>query len=167
MTLALDPDTLRGPLEGSGFLVPREAGLLLTACSWSSTKWAALAPDRGDGTVLVRTSVGRADDLRFADLDDNDLVAHVTADLDATMGLDGAPAEARVVRWPNSFPQYAPGHLDRVAEIETDVATQIPTLAVAGTALRGVGIPASIRSGQVAADQVLAALTPRSKDPRS
>jgi oxygen-dependent protoporphyrinogen oxidase len=34
-----------------------------------------------------------------------------------------------------------------------------PTLALAGAAYDGVGIPVCIRSGQIAADQVLKALT--------
>jgi len=65
-----------------------------------------------------------------------------------------------VRRWPSSFPQYRVGHLQLVEEIEADLVEHAPTLAVAGNALRGVGIPASIRSGQVAADRVLAALLP-------
>ena len=158
LTFAFAPDALAGPLDGSGFLVPRTAGRLLTAASWSSSKWTALAPEHGDGTVLVRASAGRADDRRIAELDDEALGAQLVDDLTATMGLTGGPAAVRVKRWPSSFPQYRVGHLRLVDEIEADLAQHAPTLAVAGNALRGVGIPASIRSGQVAADRVLAEL---------
>ncbi len=158
-TLSIDPDSVPGPLDGSGFVVPRSSGLVLTACSWASSKWGALAPEHGDGTLLLRASAGRADDRRISELDDAAIVERLTADLDVTMGLSAAPVAARVHRWPSSFPQYTVGHLGRVAEIETDLATYAPTLAVAGNALRGVGIPASIQSAQVAADQVLGALT--------
>ncbi len=79
-------------------------------------------------------------------------------DLDATMGLAAAPSAHRVGRWPSSFPQYAPGHLDRVTALEADISEHAPTLAVAGNALRGVGIPASIQSGERAAEGVLRAL---------
>jgi oxygen-dependent protoporphyrinogen oxidase len=163
VTFAFEPDALAGPLDGSGFLVPRTAGRILTAASWSSSKWAALAPDRGDGTVLVRASAGRADDRRIAELDDDALGARLVADLAATMGVVGDPSAVRVRRWPSSFPQYRVGHLQLVDELEADLVQHAPTLAVAGNALRGVGIPASIRSGQVAAERVLTALLSSSK----
>lgn len=158
VTLAVRTADLGGPLNGSGFLVPRTEGLLVTACSWSSSKWAHLAPGAGDGTALLRASVGRVDDGRFAELDDDDLVARVVDDLSRTMGFTGAPADSRVSRWPRSFPQYAPGHLDRVADAEAELAARAPTVALAGAALRGVGIPACVRSGTEAADKILAAL---------
>ena len=52
--------------------------------------------------------------------------------------------------------QYHLGHLDRVARIERLVA-DLPGLALAGNAYRGVGIAQCIRSGQLAAETVTAA----------
>lgn len=155
VSLAMEPAALRSPLDGSGFLVPRAAGLLLTACSWSSSKWSALAPEAGDGTVLLRASAGRDDDRRISELDDAALVEQLCDDLATTMRLQGSPRATRVTRWPSSFPQYDVGHLARIDAIEADLAANAPTLAVAGCALRGVGIPASIRSGQLAAERIL------------
>lgn len=155
-TFSVDPVDLTDPLEGSGFLVPRGSGLLLTACSWTSQKWPALSPDNGDGTALLRASAGRDDDRRISELDDSALVAELTDDLARTMGLSGEPRAVRVTRWPSAFPQYDVGHLDRITAAEAAMAVDAPTIALAGCALRGVGIPASIRSGQVAADHVLA-----------
>lgn len=156
VALAVAPDALGRALDGSGFLVPRVDGRLLTACSWASTKWAHLAPERADGTAVLRASAGRAGDQRALDLDDADLVARLVDDLAATMDLAGAPTEVRVSRWTDGFPQYAPGHLDRVDELQRDLSERAPGLAVAGAALRGVGIPACIRSGTEAARRVAA-----------
>ncbi len=156
VTLAVRPDDIARPLDASGFLVPRvenQAVAVVTACSWASAKWAHLAPGRGDGTVVLRASVGRAGGDAALDLDDDDLVARVVEDLAVTMGLVGAPREVRVSRWPGSFPQYAPGHLERIAATE---AALPPTVALAGAALLGVGVPACIRSGTEAADRVWA-----------
>ena len=86
------------------------------------------------------------------------LVAAVLADLHDTMALGGEPTEVRVSRWMHSFPQYRLGHLDRVDAIEADLAATAPSFAVAGAALRGLGVPACIRQGTVATRQVLAAL---------
>jgi oxygen-dependent protoporphyrinogen oxidase len=158
LTLAVRPDDVGRQLDGSGFLVPRSEGLLVTACSWSSSKWAHLAPAEGDGTTLLRASVGRADDPRFTSLDDTDLIAQVVDDLTRTMALRGDPTDVRVSRWNRSLPQYAPGHLDHVAAAEAELAATLPTIRLAGASLRGVGIPACILSGQTAADAVLATL---------
>ena len=51
------------------------------------------------------------------------------------------------------MPQYAVGHLDRVAAIEGRAAA-LPGVALAGAAYRGVGIPDCMRSGETAADRL-------------
>jgi oxygen-dependent protoporphyrinogen oxidase len=140
------------PLDRSGFLVPRVEGTALTACSWSSTKWAQLGPGRGDGTAVVRASAGRHGDQAALELDDHELTARLLQDLEVTMAVTGAPCEVRVNRWPSSFPQYAPGHLQRVDAIERALPDGI---GVAGAALRGVGVPACIRSGREAAARAM------------
>lgn len=160
VTLAVDRRDLGRSLDGSGFLVPRGEAAVVTACSWASSKWAHLAPEHGDGTVLLRASAGRHGDEHALDLDDDDLVTAVVEDLARTMDLRGPPAASRVTRWPDSFPQYAPGHLDRVAAVESDLALRCPRVVVAGAALRGVGVPACIRSGLDAADRVSAVARP-------
>jgi oxygen-dependent protoporphyrinogen oxidase len=156
VALAVRPEDVNRPLDGSGFLVPRVEEALLTACSWASTKWSHLGTGSGDGTLVLRASAGRAGDERALDLDDTDLVERLVDDLGRTMGLAGAPTEVRVNRWIDSFPQYAPGHPDRIADLTGDLATRTPGLALAGAALHGVGIPACIRSGLDAARLVAA-----------
>ncbi|MBI2708897.1 MAG: protoporphyrinogen oxidase [Actinobacteria bacterium] len=156
VTVSVHPGDLGRPLDASGLLVPRVEGLLMTACSWASAKWAHLSPEHGDGTVVLRASVGRAGDDRAFELDDADLVAAVLADLERTMALAGPPAGVRVSRWPASFPQYAPGHLSRVDDVEADLADRAPWVAVAGAALRGVGVPACIASAHRAVERLVA-----------
>ncbi len=156
VTLAFDDGALEGPLDASGFLVPRPEGLLLTACTWSSSKWAHLR----DGPVLLRASAGRMGDDRALDLDDTDLVGQLLADLDVTMGVRGEPAGIRVTRWERSFPQYEPGHLARVAALEAELAARTPGVVVAGAAQRGLGLPACITQGRRAARAVLAVVPP-------
>ena len=141
-------------LDGSGFLVPRTEGLLLTAASWATSKWAHLAGD--DGRVVVRASAGRAGEERLASLDDDELVVQLREDLALTMGADGEPDAVRVSRWPRGFPQYAPGHLDRIDAIEAVLAEVMPRLVVTGAMLRGIGVPACIREGRAAASRLLA-----------
>jgi oxygen-dependent protoporphyrinogen oxidase len=58
---------------------------------------------------------------------------------------------SHVQRWGGALPQYAVGHLDRVAAIRAAVAA-VPGLAVCGAAYDGVGIPAVVASARRAAD---------------
>ena len=154
VTLAVPADAVARPLDASGYLVPRTEGCLITACTWASSKWAHLAVP---GQVLLRASAGRYGDERIADLDDDALVAAVRADLGTTMDLDAEPSEVRVVRWTRSFPQYAPGHLQRMAAVDEQLAAEAPGVVLAGAAQKGVGIPACIRQGREAAAAVVAA----------
>ncbi len=133
--------------DGSGMLVPRREARLVTAASWWDQKWPHL---RSDDHVLVRASVGRIDDTRFQSLNDTDLVAAVHADLAAIDGLQLAapPVDSVVARWSDSFAQYDVGHLARVDRIE---AALPPGVHLAGALLRGVGLPACIRSADAAA----------------
>jgi oxygen-dependent protoporphyrinogen oxidase len=64
---------------------------------------------------------------------------------------------AAVNRWPAAMPQYHVGHLERVARIERETAA-ISGFAIAGAALRGVGIPDCIAAGSAAAQKVFATL---------
>ena len=145
--LAVPRQSIDRELDGSGFLVPRVEGRTITACSWTTSKWPHL---HGDGTVWLRASVGRDGDASALDQPDDGLVAAVVADLADTMALRGPVTEARLTRWPGSFPQYRPGHLDVCDAIDADLLASAPGVVVAGSALRGLGVPACIRQAQSA-----------------
>lgn len=147
VTMAFDEGDVTRPLDASGYLVPRPNGLTMTACTWVDRKWPHL---RRPGRVLMRVSAGRVDN-GDAELDDHTLVRRVLADLGTTMGLRAEPTDLRLDRWPSSFPQYAPGHLDRIVGAHAELTARLPRVALAGAALAGVGIPACIGSGQRAA----------------
>lgn len=139
-------------LDASGILFPRVEGTMLTACTWLSTKWAHYQrPD----SVLLRLSSGRFGDDRPATHDDPALTAALLDDLRTVIGIEGSPVATRVVRWPRAFPQYAPGHLDRVDAITDALAADAPSLQVVGAAYRGIGLPACIDDGRTAARRVL------------
>jgi oxygen-dependent protoporphyrinogen oxidase len=140
----------------SGFLVPAEEGTLMKAATFFTTKWAHLT--RPDGVAIVRGSVGRYGEEPLLHRSDTDLAAHVHRELSTLVGAAlPPPVGTHVRRWGGSLPQYAPGHLDRVAEARGALP---PTLALAGAGYDGVGIPACVRSGEAAADQVLKGLSP-------
>ena len=139
------------PLDGSGFLVPRSEGLLMTACSWASSKWEHC----DDGAhAVIRVSAGRTDDRRWLDLDPAELTAALAAELRQTIGLRGEPT-VRLSPWRRSLPQYRPGHLDRCDDLDAELAANAPGLVVCGAAARGLGLPACIRQGREAARRLV------------
>ena len=110
----------------------------------------------GDDLLLLRTSLGRAGDEPALQVTDEALVERSLADLAALAGVSARPVATHVQRWGGALPQYAVGHLDRVARIRAAVAA-VPGLAVCGAAYAGVGSPAVIASARAAAAQVVAA----------
>jgi oxygen-dependent protoporphyrinogen oxidase len=151
VTMAWPEGAVDHPFDGTGYLVPATSGWLTTACTWTSAKWPHLGRP---GEVLLRASVGRYGDDRAIEMEDNELVDRVVRELRRPMGITGDPLEVVVTRWPEAFPQYAVGHLSRVSAIESATAN-LPAVALAGAAYRGVGIPACIGSGREAAGKVL------------
>jgi len=147
---------------GTGALVPASSGRLVKAVTYVSQKWGHVLDGHvGEPVTVVRASVGRYGDEAALQLDDESLVTAVLDELGTLVPLPGgwpAPLGVKVNRWGGALPQYAPGHLDRVAAVRAALAGE-PTLALAGAAFDGVGIPACIRSGQAAADRILSALT--------
>ncbi|RDI64655.1 protoporphyrinogen oxidase [Nocardia pseudobrasiliensis] len=149
VALALPADT---PLpDNSGILVATGEPLRAKAFTLSSRKWTHLAQR---DVALVRASFGRFGDDAPLSWTDTDLIAAATGDLATVTGLSPRPLTALVQRWPGGLPQYAPGHLDRIAAIEASVA-ELPRLAVAGAYLHGVGVPACAASGTTAAQRIL------------
>ncbi len=147
ITLVFDGDAFSPDASLSGFLVPRGGELTITACSYSSSKWPHL---RGvDGNVVLRISVGHAGDQVTPELDDAELLDVVRSDLRTAAGIEAEPVATRISRWPDAFPQYVPGHLDRVAQAEGDLNPD--GIFLTGMSYRGIGIPACIDQGRSAA----------------
>lgn len=141
-------------VEGSGFLVPPVDGRVVKAATYSFRKWEWVAEAGGEhGLVHLRTSVGRHREERELQREDKDLVDLSVEDLTDAVGVAVAPVAWQVQRWGGGLPQYAVGHLDRVARIRSAVA-QVPGLAVCGATYDGLGVPACIASAQRAAAEV-------------
>jgi len=152
VTVALDASRVTVPEGLSGVLVPRDAGLLATAVSFGSRKW----PHWSDGAhTVLRVAVGHRHDDRPADLDDDELVAAVRADLSTVLGVGVAPVAARVSRWSPGFAQYQVGHLELVGRIRSALGADAPAVRVVGADLGGLGLPACIAQGRGASRELL------------
>lgn len=143
-------------VPGSGLLVGAGERLVTKAITLSTQKW----PMETGGLTVLRASVGRIGETLPLQLEDGELIELVRRELRPLLGVDGAPVDARVTRWGGGLPQYAVGHVDRVARVRASVAA-VPGLAVCGAAFDGVGIPACINSARLAVDRVVATVPTR------
>ena len=141
------------PLDAYGLVVPRVESRRVLAVSFASRKFPGRVPD---GRVLLRTFVGGELQPELVELGDDELSELVAEELKSLLGVGGVPDFVEVVRHRRMMPQYTLGHLDRVEEIERRVS-EIPGLALAGSFLRGVGLPDCLASGSAAAASVLEA----------
>ncbi len=159
VTLVFSRAALSLPEHGTGVLVPlatpwRAGGsMLVTALTFLDRKWAHLHRDED---VILRAHVGRIDDRRFEEFDDDALVARVVEEVRLILASTGDPLATMVQRWPEGLPQYYVGH-DRLVGAAKAAASRAG-IELAGSTYDGVGIPASIGSGRRAGASALARL---------
>ena len=138
--------TIRGTYDVSGLRA--DADLMVW---WHSASPDALQDAYG---LFRRTALGRAGEEEKLQRDDRTLTAIAHAELGELVGVPlPSPVDSWVQRWGGGLPQYAPGHLDRVAAARAALAGR-PGLGLAGAAYDGVGIPACVASGERAAEDV-------------
>jgi oxygen-dependent protoporphyrinogen oxidase len=139
--------------RGFGYIVPpmrsdassHEPELL--ACTFVDQKFQGRVPP---GAVLLRAFFGgHSGDALLGESDDQ-IVARACLQLARVLGPLPQAAETVVRRWPQSLPQYAVGHLERMAELES-ILRVTPGLFLVGCAYYGVGLPDLIRQGRATA----------------
>ncbi|MBI3160677.1 MAG: protoporphyrinogen oxidase [Chloroflexi bacterium] len=152
VSLAFRADQIEHPLDGYGYVIPRTEGHAALACTWTSTKFPHRAPA---GHVLLRVFIGRAGQEGDIPWDEAGLLALAKQELAETLGITAVPEIARVFVWERAMPQYNLGHPARLERIDGHLE-DLPGLALAGNAFRGIGIPDCIHSGHQAAARALA-----------
>ncbi|MBO9598197.1 MAG: protoporphyrinogen oxidase [Cohnella sp.] len=155
IAMAYNQEDIGQSLAGSGFVVPRKEGRLITACTWSSSKWPHAAPE---GKVLLRAYVGRSNDQDWLRLPEMRLIDGVRADLKTTMGIAAEPAFVEISRCHRSMPQYPVGHRERLAKLTERLKQRKPGIWLCGAGYEGVGIPDCVQQGRTAAERVTAYL---------
>jgi len=153
-----DEDGFDHPLDGSGFLVPRGEGRLITASTWTSSKWLHTAPA---GKRLIRCYVGRAGEETNVELSDEAMTAGVRRDLQELMGLTAVPSFVEITRHRRAMPQYPPGHRTAVEAFLAELAGRLPGVMPAGQPFGGVGLPDCVEQGRQAAESVVRTLGAR------
>jgi oxygen-dependent protoporphyrinogen oxidase len=148
ISLFYKADDLQLDYKINGLMIPRRENRKIDAVTFPTNKMPNRAPD---GFSVVRVFFGAgAPDLVI--LDDAALTEMVLGELRALLGIQAMPVDSVAFRWPESFPQADVGHLERVAEIES----QLPeSIYVTGSSYRGIGVPDCVRQGRETARQAL------------
>ncbi|MGC2168278.1 MAG: protoporphyrinogen oxidase [Acidimicrobiales bacterium] len=147
------------PSRGTGVLVPLhtpwagQGSLMVTALTFLDRKWPHLYRD---DDLLLRAHVGRSDDARWSELNDDELTGRVNDELMILLPKWSGASASLVQRWPDGLPQYRVGHDQLVERART--ASMKHRVTLAGNAYDGVGVPASVGSGRRAARELVGAL---------
>ena len=149
--LGYDADVRQSLPPGFGFLVPRSEGKRLLAATFVHNKFPHRAPE---DRALLRCFFAGSNAEGVWALSDDKITGIVRNELQQIIGLRAAPLFARVYKWKSAMAQYSVGHLDRLDRIER-LRQQLPGLALAGNAYRGIGVPDCVRSGREAVKQAL------------
>ncbi len=119
----------------------------LLACTFVDQKFPGRVPP---GAVLLRAFFGGHSGEALLGEADDQLIERARLQLGRVLGPLPQAAETVVRRWPQSLPQYAVGHLERMAELES-LLSAMPGLHLVGSAYHGVGLPDLIRQGRATA----------------
>lgn len=150
VAFGVDPNELRGPAEGFGFLVPRDAGLGLLGCLFMSRLFTGRAPE---GKLLLHCMVGGVRWPEALELSDDELTRRVCEDLDGSLGLRAEPQRLLIRRWPRAVAQPAVDHRARIEKIRR-LLGEHPGLEAAGSYLDGVSLADTLASGVAAAERL-------------
>jgi protoporphyrinogen/coproporphyrinogen III oxidase len=151
--LGYDDEVRKSLPPGFGFLVPRSEGKRLLAATFVHNKFPHRAPE---DRALLRCFFAGLNAEDVWPLADDEIVGVVRNELQQILGLHAEPLFARVYKWKSAMAQYGVGHLERLDRIER-LSLQLPGLALAGNAYRGIGVPDCVRSGRDAAAKLVTA----------
>lgn len=152
VAMAFPESAIKEDIDGTGFVVSRNADYTITACTWTHKKWSHAAPE---GKALLRCYVGKSGDDTIVDLSDDQIVRIVLEDLNKIMKIEGRPEFVIVSRWKDAMPQYTVGHRQRLETLREHLSAELPGVFLAGASFGGVGLPDCIDQGEAAVKDVL------------
>jgi len=139
-------------LDGFGCLVPKRAGRRALGVLFSSSMFDGRA---AAGQVMLTTFIGGRRQPELPALPEDEIAALAHAEHQALLGAVAPPLWQEVSRWPRAIPQYALGHLGRVARAAA-AAQALPGLFFVANWKGGVAVGDCIRNGHEGAQAVAA-----------
>jgi len=134
--LGFDRQQVQHPLDGTGFLVPRQAQLPLTGNLWMSSLFSYRAPP---GKVLLSAYLGGARSPQVLDWSDEQTLDAAQQQLQPLLGIKDAPVMLRIDRHDQALPLYHGAHQARLSQIK-QCLQQLPGLYIEGNFASGVSV---------------------------
>src|SRR2546428_5633691 len=139
---------------GFGLLVPRSEGRRLLAATFVHNKFPHRAPE---DRALIRCFFGGSRDAEIFQLHVDLILQIGRHEMCQILGISAEPLFTRIYKWKAAMGQYTVGPLEGLDCIDR-LPPQLPGLALAGNAYRGIGVPDCVHSGKQAAEQALFAM---------
>jgi oxygen-dependent protoporphyrinogen oxidase len=149
-----DRERISHPLDGFGYLIPKQEGCSTLGTLWDSSMFENRAPA---GKILLRSMMGGACFPEYVNLSDEEVVARVSTDLKRVMGISASPQFVRVFRHPQAIPQYTVGHGKRLLALD-ELLTAHSGLILTGNSYRGIGLNDCVAAAERAADDAMTLL---------
>jgi len=135
--------SFNSPLEGFGFLAPRNQGLHLLGALFSS----ALFPDRAPkGHELLTCFIGGMFEPDAIDWADDRVWDVVCTEIKSALRTSEIPQPVALFRQPHAIPQYNIGHDRWVAAVKAEL-NSVRGLFITANYLEGVSVPSCIEQG--------------------
>jgi len=147
----LDSSTISHPLDGTGFLAPKDEGSALTGNLWMSS----LFPDRAPaGKTLMTSYLGGSRAPQAIDWNDDRLLDETLHSLKPLLGLRGEPEMVHVDRHRQALPVYHGAYQGRIEAIELQLQL-LPGLHLEANYIGGVSVRDRLARGQMLASQIM------------
>ncbi|MCW8884470.1 MAG: protoporphyrinogen oxidase [Motiliproteus sp.] len=157
--LGLDRSQIPHPLDGTGFLTPRESGLHINGNLWLSRLFPNRAPE---GKVLLTSYLGGARHPEHCQWDDHYSMERVIDDLSKVFKTHLAPEMVRVVRHTQALPLYH-GHYYAICRQLQQHSQTLGSLHLAANYIGGVSIRDRILKGHQISNAIQQQLSPQSQ----
>lgn len=158
-----DRRAIKHRLDGSGFLIPRRAGIGATGCLWISSLFPTCAPQ---GRVLLTNYLGGARLPEAAEWDDERSVAAILNVISPLLNIRGEPEMVRIDRHHSALPLYHGDYYGRMKMV-SDRLQQHPGLHLEANYRGGVSVRDRIACAHAAAQRIADELALSSRQFRS
>ncbi len=146
-----DREIVKHPLDGPGFLTPRNDQCDVNGVLWMSSLFPQSTPQR---RVLFTSYLGGARNVPAATMDDPSCIDAVYRALKTYLAIDGEADMVHIVRHRRALPQYFGNYPARLSSIEQHLA-QHNNLHISANYMGGVSIRDRIHQARLLASNIL------------
>jgi oxygen-dependent protoporphyrinogen oxidase len=145
-----DRTAIEHPLDGTGFLMPRRAGVAVTGCLWMSSLFPERAPA---GKVLLTNYLGGARSPEAVEWEDERSVAEILKVITPLLDIRSEPQMVRIDRHASALPLYHGSYYGRMKMLANRLQ-QFPGLQLEANYRGGVSVRDRIACAYIAAKRM-------------